>query len=281
MRAKILVIGATGNVGSHLVETLVRRGEQVRAASRHPKQVDGAESIPFDLEDPAALAQAFDGVDRAYIVVPPAQLDPVTLLTPVIEEAARRKVKLVLQTAIGVDADDHIPLRQVERLLERSGTPFVILRPNWFSDNFATYWGQDVAAGLIQVPAGEGRSSFIDTRDIADSAAGALTTDRFDGQAFVLTGPEALSYADAAEVLSKVLGRKVGYKSIDDDTFIARLSPVVGDGYARLLAAIYHPVREGWTAGVTDAVERLSGHAPRSLADWARDNVKARIGVNA
>jgi uncharacterized protein YbjT (DUF2867 family) len=272
MSAKILIIGATGNVGSHLVKTLVARGEQVRAASRNPKPIEGAEAIRIDLNDPATIAPAFEGVDRAYLILPPGELNPIALAKPVIEEAARRKAKIVLQTAIGVDADDTIPLRQVELALQASGTPFVVLRPNWFSDNFATYWGHDIANGTIEVPAGEGRSSFIDARDIAESAAGALTSDAFNGQAFVLTGPEAFSYAEAAAILSKAYGRTIGYRSIDDVTFIAKLTPVVGDGYAQLLAAIYHPVREGWTAAVTDSVARLSGHAPRSLEQWARDN---------
>lgn len=272
MSAKILVIGATGNVGSHLVQTLVARGEQVRAAARNPKPVVGAETVSLDLKDAGSVIAALDGVDRAYLVVPPGEMDPATLLKPVIDEFASRKIKVVLQTAIGVDADDNIPLRQVELLLQRSGTPFVVLRPNWFSDNFATYWGHDIANGTIEVPAGEGKSSFIDARDIAESAAGALTSDAFNGQAFVLTGPEAFSYGEAAAILSRAYGRTIGYRSLDDDTFIAKLTPVVGDGYARLLAAIYHPVREGWTAMVTDSVERLSGHAPRSLDQWARDN---------
>lgn len=175
-------------------------------------------------------------------------------------------------SVVGVDADDTIPLRQVELLLQGSGIPFVILRPNWFSDNFATYWGHDVANGKIEVPAGDGETSFIDVRDIAESAAGALTSDAFNGQAFNLTGPKAFNYGEAAAILSKAYGKTIGYRSIDDATFIAKLTPVVGEGYAHLLAAIYHPVREGWTAGVTDAVERLSGHAPRSLEQWARDN---------
>ena len=149
MSAKILVIGATGNVGSHLVETLVARGENVRAASRQAQAIAGAEAVHFDLKDPATIAPAFEGVDRAYLLSPTGELDPVKLLRPVIEAAARRKVKVVLQTALGVDADDHIPLRQVELLLQGSGVPFVILRPNWFSDNFANYWSHDIADGMI------------------------------------------------------------------------------------------------------------------------------------
>jgi uncharacterized protein YbjT (DUF2867 family) len=275
MSGKILVVGATGTVGRHLVAALVARGEQVKAASRTPSPIAGAESVAFDFADPAA---ALDGVNRLYLLSPTGELDPLGLLGPVIAEAARRKVKIVLQTAIGVDADDHIPLRQVELAVERSGTPFVILRPNWFSDNFGTYWKGDILNGAIRVPAGNGATSFVDARDIADSAAGALTSDRFDGKAWILTGPEAVSYGQAAELLSRFYGRAVGYQPIDDETFVGNMVRVgLSEGYAQLLEAIFHPVREGWTAGVTDAVETLSGHAPRTLEQWANDNVKAAV----
>ncbi|ESQ86524.1 hypothetical protein ABAC460_23265 [Asticcacaulis sp. AC460] len=275
MSGKILVVGATGTVGRHLVAALVAKGETVKAASRTPVAIAGAESVAFDFADPAP---ALDGVDRLYLLSPTGHLDPVGLLTPVITEAARRKIKIVLQTAIGVDADDNIPLRQVELAVERSGVPFVILRPNWFADNFETYWKGDILNGAIRVPAGDGASSFVDARDIADSAAGALTTDRFDGQAFALTGPEAVSYGQAAELLSGYYGRTISYQPIDDETFVAAMIKAgLSEGYAGFLAIIFHPVREGWTAGVTDAVETLSGHAPRSLEQWARDNLKASV----
>lgn len=268
MSGIILVIGATGNVGAPLVAELVKRGEKVKAASRSGKwggQAD-VEAVQLDLNDAATLAPALDGVDRIYALAPAGSVDPITPLKPVIEAAAKRGIKVVLQTAIGVDADDNIPFRQLELLLEKSGAPFVILRPNWFSDNFATYWQAGVEAGEIRVPAGEGKTSFIDTRDIAAAAAGALTSNAFDGQAFNLTGPEAHSYAEAAGMLSAALGRKIVYTPVDGETFVAETSAAgVPADYAGLLAAIFHPVAQGWAAGVTDSVEKLSGKKPRSL----------------
>jgi uncharacterized protein YbjT (DUF2867 family) len=173
---------------------------------------------------------------------------------------------VVLQSAIGVDADDDIPFRRLELLIERSGTPYVILRPNWFTDNFATYWGAGVQAGEIRVPAGEGKTSFVDARDIAAAAAGALTSSRHDGKAFVLTGPESFSYAEAANLLSDALGRRIAYRAVDAKTFVAETASAgVPKDYAELLAAIFYPVAQGWTAAVTDAVETLSGRPPCSL----------------
>lgn len=273
MSQKILVLGATGNVGQPLVRALLARGQHVKAASRSGTSVAGAEGVVFDYARPDTLNAAFDGVDRAYVMLPAGHVNSKELLLPVIQAAADRDVKVVLQTVFGVDADDSIPYRQVELALEQSGTPYVILRPNWFSDNFHNFWKTGIDHGQIALPAGTGKSSFIDVRDIAESAAVALTTDRFDGQSFNLTGPEAISYADAAQLLSEVTGKPVRYVPIDDSAFVEALTGAgVARDYADFLASIFHPVREGWTAAVTDHVQTLTGHAPRSLATYARDN---------
>lgn len=273
MSGQILVFAANGNVGQPLVAALLAKGEQVKAASRTGTAVGGAQGVAVDMDNPSTFARAFEGVDRVFLLAPTGSLDITGRLLPVIEAAAARKVKVVLMTALGVDADEAIPYRQVELALERSGTPFVIVRPNWFADNFHTFWKPGIDHGVIAVPAGDGKTSFIDTRDIAESAAAALTTDRFDGRAFNLTGPEALSYGEAAAVLSRVTGKAIAYTPVDDDGFVGILTGAgVPEPYARFLATLFHPVREGWTARITGDVETLTGHAPRSLATYAQDN---------
>nr|WP_321238110.1 SDR family oxidoreductase [uncultured Tolumonas sp.] len=274
MTNKILVLGATGNIGKPLTEALVAKGEKVKAASRTGKPVAGAESVVFDFTELSTIDNAFEGVDRVYVMVPTGHIDVVSLVTPVLDAAINKGVKIVLQSVLGVDADDSIPYRQLELKVERSGVPFVILRPNWFSDNFHTFWLAGIKQGVIAVPAAQGKSSFIDVRDIAESAAAALTTTAFDGNAFNLTGPEALSYADAAEKLSQASGHAIQYQAIDDDTFVGILTGVgVPNDYASFLASIFYPVREGWTALVTDSVEKLTGHAPRSVSTYINDHI--------
>jgi uncharacterized protein YbjT (DUF2867 family) len=274
MAGKILVLGATGNVGRPLVKALMGRGEAVKAASRGGKPVDGAEGVEFDIGDPMTFPGAFEGVDRAFVMLPGGYTEAKALLLPIIEAAATRGVKVVLLSVLGADADDSIPYRQAEIALEKSGVKWVVLRPNWFTDNFINYWKPGIdAAGVIAVPAADGKTSFIDARDIADSAAAALTTDRFDDKAFNLTGPEALDYSEAAALISEVIGQPVAYQAIDDETFIGNL---VGAGvpevYARFLASIFYPVREGWTAVVTDDVRTLTGHPARQVAAWVKEN---------
>lgn len=271
---KVLVLGASGHVGQPLVAELLAKGEQVKAASRSGKAFGAAEGVVFDFADPTTFDAAFDGVDRAYVMLPGGYVESKALLEPVIQAAAERNVKVVFQSVLGVDADDSIPYRQVEIALENSGVPYVILRPNWFADNFHTYWKAGIDQGVIGVPAGDGKSSFIDVRDIASSAAAALTTNRFDNQAFNLTGPEALSYAQAAQKISEALGKPVAYQAMEEGAFCDLLKSVgVPADYAEFLTSIFYPVREGWTAGVSDAVATLTGKAPRSLDEYIADHL--------
>ena len=279
MAGTVLVFGANGHVGAPLVKLLMSRGVPVRAASRSGKAAACVEGVSFELGGTASPDAVLDGVEALYLLMPGGDLRIETSLIPVIESAARLGVRVVLQTALGVDADETIPYRKVERALERSGAPYVILRPNWFSDNFHTFWIHGVREGVIRLPAGAGKTSFIDTRDIAASAAAALASSRFDGRAFNLTGPAALGYDEAAAVLAGVTGRPVRYEPISDDAFIAAMvAAEVSEDYARFLTTIFHPVREGWAAGVTDDVRLLSGAEPLSLERYAQDNAAALRG---
>jgi uncharacterized protein YbjT (DUF2867 family) len=275
MSGNILVLGAGGNVGRPLVNALLARGEAVIAATRSGTPVVGAESLRFDYANLATYAAALDGVDRAYVMLPAGYVDSLSLLLPVIEALAARRVKVVFQSVLGVDADDSNPYRQLELALERSGTRYVILRPNWFADNFHTFWKTGIQHGVIALPAGDGQSSFIDARDIAASATATLISDRFDGQTFNLTGPEPLGYADVAAIISGVIGKPVRYDAIDDDAFIDTLLRAnIPNEYAVFLASIFYPVRQGWTALVTDCVARLTSAQPRTLHTYAADYAK-------
>lgn len=212
-------------------------------------------------------------VDRTYLLMPAGYLNVKELLLPFVEAAASRNIKVVFQSVIGVDADDSIPYRQVEIALENSGTPFVILRPNWFFDNFHTFWKPGIDHGQIALPAANGKSSFIDARDIAASAIAALTSDRFDGQSFNLTGLQSLSYSEAAAILSETLGQTIHYSAVSDQDFISTLTNAgVPLDYATFMASLFYPVREGWTAAPTNDVQTLTGAAPRSLKTYATDH---------
>lgn len=279
MANAILVTTGTGTVGQALVEQLAAAGERVRAGSRAPERIAagaGVEPIRFDFRDPATYGPALDGVDRVFVLVPTGEPAPLELLMPFLEAAtAGQGRKVVLMTADGVQYSDEIPYRKLELLVERSGAPFVILRPSWFMDNFHTYWhALIIQAGVIPVPAADARTAFIDARDIAAAAAAALSSDRFDGRAFSLTGPAALTYAEAAAILAAAAGRDISYAPVEDTDFLqSMITAGLSPEYATMLTGLFGAVRAGAASQTTGAVEELTGRAPISLEQYARDNV--------
>lgn len=267
MDKKILVLGSTGNVGKPLVKLLADAGETVIAASR----AGGANAIRFDYEDPTTFGPALEGVDRVFVVTPPGHLAADQLLGPFLDAALETVRKVVLLTAEGIQYNEDAPLRRVERRLEGSGLAYVFLRPTWFMDNFHTFWLPPMqAAGVIPVPAGEARTAFIAAQDIAAAAAAALRSDAFDNQAFSLSGPEALTYAEAAAVISRHAGRTIVYQNVDDAVFIALLQQAgIPTDYAQFLAALFGFVRQGAASQVVDGVQRLTGREPIALDEYA------------
>lgn len=276
MTDTILVLGGTGTVGAKVAALLAERGEAVRIGTRTPKK---ATDIRFDFTDPATFAPAFAGVDRVYLLSPAGYTDQAGLIGPVLDFALARKVKIVFQTAMGVDASEEIPFRRLELKIERSGVPFVFIRPNWFSDNVGTYWLSQVRAGALRLPAADGRTSFVDARDIAACAVAVLTGDQFDNRAYDLTGPDAVTYAEVAEALGETLGKTVTYTPVDDDTFVAEWAAAgMSEAYAKALSVIFGYVRLSYPARVTDMVETLTGEKPRPFDAYIHDHADHLAG---
>jgi uncharacterized protein YbjT (DUF2867 family) len=280
MANSVLVLGGSGNVGRALAAELASAGESVRAATRKPERLqsaDGIRPVPFDYSAADTFGPALHGIDRVFVMAPPGFAQPHKLMLPFLEIAVRGDRKFVVMTASGVEYDDRIPLRQVELYLGRCGRPAVFLRPNWFMDNFHTAWLPSIrSSGSIRVPAGDSRSAFIDSRDVAACAAAALRTSRFDGDAFMLTGPESLTYSEAAAVLSAAAGREIRYEPVDDASFITSLVAAgVPEDHVEYLTGLFAFVRQGMAAAVSAGVQTLTGRPPRTLADYAADHAAA------
>ncbi|MEM6274872.1 MAG: SDR family oxidoreductase [Myxococcota bacterium] len=275
--SKTLVVGASGIVGQGVLEGLTEAGLEVRAATRDPASVNlpnGIARVHLDLRRPETFDGALDGVDRVFMLSPAGNVDAHALMAPWIETAASRVEKIVSMTAQGVETNDAIPLRQVELAVERSGVSWVHLRPTWFSQNFNTYWHAPItAADVIPLPAADSKTAFIDARDIARSAVAALIGNEIDGRAFELTGPEALTYEDAAAVLSEISGREIRYQSVEPSAFHKNMTDAgMPADYADLLVALFETVRAGVASNVTDHVEQLTGRKPYRLREYAQDH---------
>ena len=141
MTNSILVVGATGNLGSEVVRQLVSSKNKVRVAVRNPANYPApsplVEAIRFDFDDPTSFCPALDSIDRVFLISRPLDPEAPSVLAPVIQASKQAGVKqIVFLSALGVDQNEEAPLRQVERLLESSGIGYTVLRPNFFMDNF-------------------------------------------------------------------------------------------------------------------------------------------------
>ncbi len=279
MADSILVFGATGTIGQLVVSDLVAKGETVKAAALDGQTHPDAEVLRFDFRDPVSIAPLFEGVDRVFVLMPSEPLDVIAALMPVMRHVVDRKIKAVLLSTIAADASEDNPYRRVEEVLENSGLPFVILRANWFADNFRTVWKDDVKKGEVALPADEGLISFVDGRDVAAAAAVALTSSEFDGEVLVLTGPAALPLSRAAEVLSHVIGRRVIFKPISAADYEARLvAEGVPEKQIAERVAEFDTIRDGRASIVSPAIEKMTGRAPRFFETFVRDHATDFIG---
>jgi uncharacterized protein YbjT (DUF2867 family) len=276
----ILVTGANGNVGREVVDQLAAGGHDVRALLRSRARADilptSAEIAIGDFADTNSLARAVDGVDAVYMTS--FEHPELLRLQGNLISAARDAGVRVVARLSGMRADRESPAAISrnhalgDRQLAESGLGYVILRPNWFHQNFLGYF----PGGVMRLPVGAGRTSFIDVRDIAAVAVAALTDPRHLGETFELSGPEALSHAEVAQTLSQATGRRLIFEDIAEEVWLAEavhrgMEPSAADA----LIGLFRRTREGAMAEVTDAVERVTGRLAIDLVAFANDHAEA------
>ena len=234
--------------------------------------------VPGDLADPALLEHAMRGVAKVFLLSSPHP-DAVRWHSNAIAASRQARVRLLVRSSIiGADRDSPSEFIQAhvesDRELVASGVPYAIVRPNLFLQNIAesTVAGID-GAGRFYVNAGSARISMVDTDDVAAVARVLLTEPGHEGEAHVVTGPAAVSYQDVAGALSDRLGRQITCTDVPDDAVRQSLLALgLSPWFVDALVGLYQDYRrsgvDGYAAQVTDAVERLAGRPPRSLADY-------------
>lgn len=273
----ILVIGATGKVGRHVVDELSRAEATVRAFSRTPAGLPpNVEAVRGDLTDPAGLEAALTGVESVFLVWP---LLTAEAAPPVVEAIARHARRVVYLSAMSVRDDaagqaDPITSfhAELERLIAASGPEWTFLRAGGFAGN-TLEWAEDIRRdGVVRRPYGQAARSLIHERDIAAVAARALTSDGHAGQRYVLTGPETVTQVEQARLIGEAIGRPVRFEEVPApdarDDMLARGWPAeVVDGMLGAWAAM---ARE--PEPVTATVEKLTGTPARTFRQWAVDH---------
>ncbi|MFG3252006.1 NAD(P)H-binding protein [Streptomyces sp. NPDC048172] len=276
--APILVLGGTGKTGRRVASLLAERGFTPRAAAR------SAGDVRFDWTDRSTWEPALEGV-RAVFLVDSQTWDAAEELGAFSRLAVARGVeRLVLLAsrayaeldALGSPGD----LLGPERAVREAGAEWTVLRPTWFSQNFAEFppVSDGMAAGELRLPVGEGRESFIDVRDIAEVAVAALTGDGHAGETYELSGPRALTWREAVGELSRATGREVRFTPLSDQEYRAELA---AQGWPEdvvdLFSVVFGHIREGRSDALSDGVRRALGREPRDFAEYAGEYAKEAL----
>jgi len=268
-----LVLGGTGKTGSRVASRLLSRGLPVRTAAR-----SGADA-QFDWDAPETYAPALHGAGRVYLVGPVMRTDfadQVSVFLDQAEAAGARHVTYL--SAHGIDsAPPETAMRSVELdLLGRPGLTCAILRPAWFMQNFSETFLRPVG-GAIVVPAGDGAEAFVDAEDIAAVASATLADPQAHASAqYALTGPEALTIAEAAKIISDVSGQAIDYTDIDRDEWVAAaVAGGIPAGYGAVLRMLTETIASGHGSRPSGDVEKATGAAPARFGDFARRTAAA------
>jgi uncharacterized protein YbjT (DUF2867 family) len=168
--------------------------------------------------------------------------------------------------------------RRAEKVIMESSIPFTTLRPNYFMQNFIVFFSHTIKSqGSFYIPAGDGKVSFLDSRDNALVAAKLLTANdpQYTDKTYNVTGPESLSYKQAAEILSNQIGKKISYINIIDDEARQGLKDIgVSDQLITLLLEMYNDIRMGYASAISSVVQEITGNKPMSFSRFARDYAK-------
>jgi uncharacterized protein YbjT (DUF2867 family) len=279
MQKTVLVTGASGNLGREVVKALLDKGYDVKAATRDVRKISTSKSVRavrFDYAEPSTFADALDAVRGLFLVAPPMDPEAPAKLVPFVKKAKEAGVRhVVFASALGVDQNEQAPLRVIERALMDSGLAYTILRPNFFMENFSTGFIAPMIKHQngIFLAAGDGKTSFISTKDIAEVAATAFSEAHY-GKEYNLTGPEALDHSQAAKTISDAIGRAVSYHTLPEEAMLqGARNQGMPEGAVQYMGILYAVVRAGYMAAVTDDVRNVTGKGPITFSEFARQNV--------
>lgn len=280
MTERFLITAATGQVGPYAAQALVDQGHAVRAlvvegderAAVLPTEV---EIVTGSLDDPAAVEAALDGVSHVFWMWPFFYL-PTTTAPAMVELMSDRALRVAVVSSvgvhIGVERSDNNCHAYLEELLAASQCRWTSLRTTGFMGN-ARGWAPQIRGGdVVRFPYGEARRTSVHERDLAEAGVHALLDDRHVGQAYLVSGSEALSQREQVRIIGETLGRDIGWVDVEADEARAQMvatgwPPSYADG-----ALDYFRRLTGEVEVSSDAVAVLTGRPAATFSEWAREN---------
>jgi uncharacterized protein YbjT (DUF2867 family) len=276
---RVLVIGATGTVGRHVVAELKTAGAQVRAMTRNPDAAGfppEVEVMRGDLSFPEMLDRCLDGIDAVFLVwtAPPAAV------APALDRFAKHVRRIVFLSAplktphplFQQPNPQRVMFEHIEQLIEASGLEWTFLRPGMFAANALGWWASQIRrSDIVRWPYAELPTAPIHERDIAAVAARVLCEDSHKRAEYVLTGPQSLTHAEQVSTIGRAIGRALHIEEISPDEWRRECLPTWP-------ATVVNMLLDAWAAAmgqpalITSSVAELTGAPARTFLDWATDH---------
>jgi len=282
-----LITGATGDIGSKVVELLLERGERPRVFARDAIKAraqfgDRVQIVIGDLSDVTSLTTALKEIHSLFLVNSGPEIPQRDAIAAIAARASgvEHIVKLSSLDVNQADVDQSLAIgawhEQGEAAIRASGIPFTFIRPTGFMSNLLAWARSIKTEGIVRSSTGSGRRPFIHSDDIAAVATAALTSRSHLGQSLAITGPEALTFAEITTKVAAAIGKPLVYQSISDDEAARRFS-ATGASAEEVAAhvALWRAIREGRLAAVTGEVQRILGRPPLTLDHWLAENAAA------
>jgi len=279
---KILVTGASGNVGQYVIQNLLKYSEAIVAAGTNPQKLklmfnNDVEVVEFDFTRPETFDSALKDVDRVFLMRPP-HLGKPTDLYPFLDAVKKHSIKLIaFLSLMGIEKNTIPPHYKIEKKIEELGIPYAHIRPGFFMQNISGIHAEEIKLkDMIYVPAGKSKTSFIDATDIGLAIAHVLHhSDQHINSKYTLTGSEALDYYQVAKILSTVLGRTIHYAK---PSYLKYRSYYIDQrkfdkAYVNVTVALYFMTRMGTAKTITNDFFKLIGRDPNRFEDFVRNNI--------
>jgi uncharacterized protein YbjT (DUF2867 family) len=279
----ILLTGATGKTGTTAAKTLLSKGVKFRVLVRNADKAKwlkdvGVEVLIGDLADAGALGQAMAGVTKAVLTQPNTehQLDNEKRFVDVANKAGVKHIIKMSSMESVPGTKMLVPALHVESeaYIRASGLAWTMIRPNFFMQNFLGSGASIKNAGKFSMPCGQGMTGMSDARDIGEVVAAVLTGAGHENQSYDITGPQVLTFTQAAEIFSQVLGRKIEYVDMPLDQYRAILTKVlVGEWHINAVCELIGGIAHGGLDKTTDTAKRILGREPTSLAQFITQHI--------
>ena len=277
-----LITGATGDVGSRVVEHLIEHGERPRVFVRDAEKararfVDRVDIFVGDLADCASLRAMLEGVDALFLVNTGPSI-------PARDEAAANAAKAAgvkhLVKLSSLDVEQNLAIgtwhERGEAAIRASGIPFTFVRPTGFMSNLLAWATSIKSEGVVRASTKDGKRAFIHSDDVAAVVTKALMMREYDGKTLPITGPEALSFVEATEKIGTAIGKHLRFEAISDGEARQRYAAQSASAAeTEAHVALWRAIREGRLAGLTHTVEQILGRKPITLDQWAIENAAA------